>query len=122
MKHRLIYLTIFIATLTLLSCNKNNINPKDDTSVPQILSLVADKNEIEFGGKDPAIITCNATGGHLNYTWEVDLGDIFPLKSDNSVVRFSGSPCCIGKKIIKCTVANDKGTDTKTIEINIKEP
>ena len=60
--------------------------------------------------------------GNLEYTWEVDLGDIFPLKSDNSQVRFSGSPCCIGKKLIKCTVTNDKGSDTKNIEIFILEP
>lgn len=108
--------------ITLLSCSENTATNSEGTTVPKIESLIADKTEIEFGGLDPAIITCKASGGELDYTWEVDLGDIFPLKSDNSVVRFSGSPCCIGKKFITCTVTNDKGSDYKVIEIFIREP
>jgi hypothetical protein len=117
-----ILISIIIITLMMvLSCSENTVTNSDKTTVPQIQSLTTDKPEILFGGKDPAVITCDATGGNLDYTWEVDLGDIFPLKSDNSVVRFSASPCCLGKKIIKCTVTNDKGSETKNIEIFIKE-
>jgi len=116
------YILLIFSVIVLLSCSENTINNSDKTTHPEIISLSADKTEIEFGGKDPAIITCNASGGEIEYTWEVDLGDIFPMNNDNSVIRFSGSPCCIGKKYIKCTVTNDKGSDTKTIEIFIKEP
>ncbi len=119
-KFSLSLIVLFI--LALLSCSENTTNISEKTTKPQILSLTANKSIIEFGGLDPAIITCDASGGNIEYTWEVDLGDIFPINNDNSIVRFSGSPCCIGKKVITCTAANDKGTDTKTIEIIIKEP
>jgi hypothetical protein len=104
-----------------VACSEQQLT-NNDTDKPEIISLTTDKSTIKFGGEEPAIITCNASGGNLEFTWEVDLGDIFPINSDNSQVRFSGSPCCIGKKLIKCTVTNDKGSDTKEIEIIILEP
>ena len=74
-----------------------------------------------YGGEDPAIITCEATGGNLSYLWEVDLGDIFPITNDNSKVRFTGSSCCVGDKVIKCTVSNDKGSVSKEVHLTILE-
>ncbi len=115
--------TVLILALILIvfsSCKKDK-NPEVGTSAPVIENLFADKIEIQTGGGDPAIITCIASGGGLEYLWEVDLGDIFPLNSEGSQVRFTGSPCCIGEKILTCTVSNDKGSATKTIAINIKD-
>ena len=114
-------IVVIFVIIGLIACSEEQLTNNDSVK-PEIISLTTDKSTIKFGGEEPAIITCNASGGNLEYTWEVDLGDIFPLKSDNSQVRFSGSPCCIGKKLIKCTVTNDKGSDTKDIEIIILEP
>ena len=105
-----------------VSKKKENPNPDANTTVPQIISLTANKYLIMVGGEDPAILTCEASGGNIQYTWEVDLGDIFPLNEDGSMVRFTGSECCLGEKVIKCTVANDKGSATQNIIITIYIP
>ncbi|MGA2296752.1 MAG: hypothetical protein ABSG15_04300 [FCB group bacterium] len=115
------YLALFLL-FSIISCsNKSNPVNNSETTAPQIISLTAVKNQILYGGQDPAIITCNATGGNLKYVWQVDLGDIIPMNGDHSKVSFTGAACCIGDKIIKCTVSNDKGSDTKNIVITILE-
>ncbi|MFA6571413.1 MAG: hypothetical protein WCT77_09265 [Bacteroidota bacterium] len=122
MKNKIKYITPFLL-LILIGCSKNNSNPINggETTAPKIVSLTAEKTQIIYGGQDPAIITCNATGGNLNYVWQVDLGDIIPMNTDHSKVSFNGAACCVGDKIITCTVSNDKGTDTKNIVITILE-
>jgi hypothetical protein len=115
---------LFIPLLLFcFGCTKNNSvsNSNEPTTIPQIISLTALKSQILYGGNDPAYITCNAIGGNLKYVWEVDLGDIIPLNSDHSKISFNGAACCVGEKIIKCTVSNDKGSDTKSIIITILE-
>ena len=114
---------LLLAPTFLAGCEKNETaEPVELTAMPEIISLVSDKSEIKFGGDDPAIITCEAKGGNISFTWEVDLGDIFPLNNDGSKVRFTGSECCIGEKVIKCTASNDKGEVSKTVTINIYIP
>jgi hypothetical protein len=112
-----------LLALLVFGCKKNEDNPANsgETTQPEIVSLTAEKTKILYGGQDPAIITCVATGGNLKYKWEVDLGDIIPLNADHSKVSFSGAACCVGDKTIKCTVSNDKGSVSKTIVITIIE-
>jgi hypothetical protein len=122
---RLLILTLFTVSIIFVSgCKKDNNDPEPgiETSIPEIVSLSSDKSSIEFGGEDPAIITCNASGGDISFEWEVDLGDIFVLNETGSQVRFTGSECCIGEKIITCTVKNDKGSTSETVMINIFIP
>ena len=122
MKTRLLSIAILIGFL-FAGCDKNETaEPADLTTAPKIISLTADKYEIEVGGEDPAVITCEASGGNIEFIWEVDLGDIFPMNNDGSIVRFTGSECCLGEKIIKCTAKNDKGEVTETIIIDIFIP
>lgn len=122
MKYTLIAL-LMVATIFTISCKKEETTtPSTETTTPEIISLTSDKSTIKYGGEEPAIITCEALGGNCQYTWEVDLGDIFVLNEDGSQVRFTGSECCIGDKIIKCTVKNDKGEVTETVTVNIFIP
>jgi len=122
MKYTLIALMIFASVITF-SCKKEEQTIADvETTTPVIHSLTSDKSSIKFGGEEPAIITCDASGGNCKYTWEVDLGDIFVLNEDGSQVRFTGSECCIGDKEIKCTVSNDKGEATEIVIVNIYIP
>jgi len=116
-------LFLFLLIL-IIGCSKNDSNPSDpnaETGPPEIHSLTAEKMQILYGGQDPAIITCNATGGNLKFVWEVDLGDIVPLNSSHSKVSFNGAACCVGDKLIKCTVSNSQGSVSKTIIITILE-
>lgn len=117
----LLFAALLLSIFAIAGCTKDTPAEPQGTTVPKILSLSADKMTIKFGGGDPTVITCQAEGGNLEYQWEVDLGDIFPLTTDNSKVRFTGSPCCIGEKIIKCTATNDKGSTTQTITILIEK-
>lgn len=109
--------------LVILSCSKNdsNTNFEKETSAPIINSLTSNKSQIFYGGEDYTEITCNASGGNLSYKWEVDLGDIIPLNSSHSKIKYAGSACCVGEKTIKCTVTNSLGSDSKTIQITIIE-
>lgn len=88
-------------------------------SMPIIKSLTASPDTIDFGG-DQSTITCVAEGNNLTYTWDVDLGDIVPAGQPGKVT-FTGSPCCVGKKIIKCTVENGRGSVTDTVIVFIRE-
>ncbi len=121
---RLTFLSlVIIAFVCTTGCKKkSDPEPGIETSIPVIVSLSSDKESIKFGGDDPAIITCVSTGGEISYEWEVDLGDIFVLNEDGSQVRFTGSECCIGEKVITCTASNDKGSIAKTIIIVIENP
>ena len=119
-----IYSTLIVAFLAIcIGCSQDTTGPDAgaETGPPEIRSLTAEKMQILYGGQDPAIITCDATGGNLTYVWEVDLGDIIPLNSTRSKVSFNGSACCVGEKIITCTVSNSKGSTSKTITITILE-
>jgi hypothetical protein len=123
MKSRLI-LCILIVTVSFLSCKKDTItaDPGVVTSFPEIIELKADKYEIKVGGEDPCILTCDAIGGNLSYVWEVDLGDIFAVNETGSQVRFTGSECCVGDKLINCTVSNELGSVTETVMVHIFIP
>jgi hypothetical protein len=115
--------SILFALIILVSCSdtSSNNDPTKETGIPTITSLTSDKPQIMYGGADLATLTCVATGGNLTYKWEVDLGDIIPVKSDKSVVTFSGAACCVGEKVIKCTVSNSLGNISKELKVFIIE-
>jgi len=115
----------FIGVITLLSfsaCEKDKDDPIGEVTIPEIISLTANKTVVQFGGHDPILITCVATGGDLDYTWSVDLGDLIPMNEDGSVYQFTASDCCIGDKIITCTVENSLDSKTDTVSIYINPP
>jgi len=117
-------LTIVFALLTLAffsSCDKEDSNSNIETVLPVIDSLTTNSIRIQFGGGEPAILNCYATGGDLTYIWGVDLGDLFSINDDGSEVQYTASPCCIGEKTITCTVSNDKGEATESVTITITE-
>lgn len=118
-----VLLVIPAMALFLLGCSDDGTSPNTDaeTGIPEIVSLTAEKTQILYGGQDPAILTCNATGGNLSYVWEVDLGDIIPMNADRSKVSFNGSACCVGEKVITCTVSNSLGSASESIIITILE-
>jgi hypothetical protein len=116
------YLLIPVLFVLMLGCSEDSTGPNNDVeTAPEIQSVTAEKLQILYGGQDPAILTCNATGGNLKYVWEVDLGDIIPLNSSRSKVSFNGSACCVGEKTITCTVSNSLGSTSKSIVITILE-
>lgn len=119
------YIITLIFTVIVISSCKKDENTKvqeESLSAPEIVKIEASKYEIKFGGADYTTITATATGGDLEYLWEVDLGDIIPQSDKGDVINFSGSACCIGEKEIILTVSNKKGQDKDTIIIEILAP
>ena len=113
----LLIMSLLIFTIFSGCKEEEEIVNNENTTQPMINNISTTTTEIAIA--DAAVMICDATGGNLEYTWEVLLGDIIPMNEDGSQVQFSGSECCIGEKEITCTVKNDKGEDTKTIIINI---
>jgi hypothetical protein len=108
----------FLLAVTLFACKPaEEIDPNSEH--PTIISLTSEKSEIKIG--ESTKITCEATGGNLEYEWSVLLGDIIPANESGSEVTYSGFECCSGEKTISCTVKNDKGTATDTLVVNILE-
>jgi hypothetical protein len=117
-------LSLAVISLCIIASCSNDNGPNNNTdieSIPIINSISADKTQIMFGGEEAAVLTCTAKGGNLKYIWQVDLGDLIPLNAERSKVSFSGAACCVGEKIITCTVSNNKGSVSDTIRINIIE-
>lgn len=118
MKILKIYILVVLA-FAIISCS-NDDSLEGGETIPVIESITASKDTIDFGG-DFTEIVCVATGGELVYTWDVDLGDIFPTEKEG-VVRYSGASCCVGLKEIKCTVKNSMGEAHALVEVFILEP
>lgn len=116
-----VIIILIIITLTGCSEDKNPAQNTDTESMPVINTISTDKTKILYGGYDKAIIKCDATGGNLKYVWQVDIGDLIPLNKDRSEVSFKGSACCVGEKIITCTVSNSKGSVSQNIILDILE-
>jgi hypothetical protein len=111
---------IVLVLIACWSCEKATIVAEGDMFFPIIDSISVSKHIIEVGGADPSVMRVYATGGGLNFLWDVDLGDIIPQNADASIVTFYGSPCCIGEKFIKCTVTNKMGSVEEIVNITIE--
>lgn len=88
--------------------------------VPEIISINTDKTDLSYGTNDKANIVCYAIGGNLKYAWEADCGSIAVDQTDNSKIVYTPNANCLGTKTIKCTVTNEKGTVSGTVQINVK--
>ena len=113
------FTVLTLIAVSLLACSTSEPMTNPNTQQPEVSSLTADKTTIKLG--EMATITCIATGGELNYEWDVLLGDIIPTNTDGSIVTYSGSECCSGERIVSCTVSNDKGSVTELITLTILE-
>jgi hypothetical protein len=115
----------FASILTILflaSCDKDDANVNNaNTVMPEIDSLIVNNTRIQSGSGEPAIFNCYATGGNLNYVWEVDLGDLFVTNDEGSEAQYTASPCCVGDRTITCTVSNDKGEASTSLTITIND-
>ena len=115
------YLFVLAGLLILGSCDKETKSYNSSNTAPAIDSLTTSMTEMSFGSSKPAILECYATGGELTYIWVVDLGDLLIINDSGSQAQYSASPCCIGEKVISCTVSNNKGEVVDYIMVTITE-
>lgn len=115
------YLFVLAGLLIIGSCDKDTNSYNASNTIPTIDSLTTSMSEITFGSTTPAVLECYATGGDLTYTWEVDLGELFTTNDSGSQAQYTASPCCMGKKVVSCTVSNNIGELTESIMVTITE-
>jgi len=108
-----------LALVSFSSCEKEEVISTIQTEIPAIDSLTTNTFRILAGDPIPAILHCYATGGDLNYVWEVDLGDLFTTNESGSEVQYTASACCLGEREITCIVSNNKGDASESIVITI---
>ncbi len=109
------------AIIAIGSCKEKEPAFNPNNTQPVIDSLTTSIVMLPFNNNKPAILNCYASGGQLNYTWDVDLGDLFVINDSGSQAQYSASACCMGDKIISCTVSNNKGEVMETITVTITE-
>lgn len=107
--------------MALLSILSTGCSKEEQEEVPDDLvfhSLVAEKDTIAPG--EVVTVTATATGSRLNFYWSAKpFGDIL---DSGAKVRYSASPCAIGKNTVTCKVTNGSTqSETKTIDIVVYE-
>ncbi|MBI3133898.1 MAG: PKD domain-containing protein [Bacteroidetes bacterium] len=116
------FLSVFVLILfalggTLLSCEKEAVQPESQPEETQI-PLVYDS--LYLSGKVLLHQTCTivavAEGNELSYSWELNLGT---LLGSGSSVTFNA--CCAGNHNVKCTVTDGYG-NSQCKEVNIFVP
>ncbi|MCX6145922.1 MAG: hypothetical protein NTW25_01540 [Candidatus Kapabacteria bacterium] len=88
--------------------------------IPAINDLSTDLKEIHYGTNEIARFNCFAIGGgNIKYEWAVDCGKIIYPTSDSSKVQYLATEACKGNRFVSCKISNEKGEDTKSIQINV---
>ena len=86
---------------------------------PEIISLESDKALIHADANETAALVCYAIGGHLKYAWQTDCAGLAYDPADSSRAILTAQSTCIGARTVTCTVSNEKGSDTKTVQITV---
>ena len=108
-------LLIFILTILLLNCGKDEVELSETELV--FYSLVSEKDTIAPG--ETTNIVATASGNNLTYYWSASIGDI--LGSGSKIV-YAASPCQTGTNQITCQITNgSRQSKSKTIDIVVYE-
>ncbi|MCX6281257.1 MAG: hypothetical protein NTU51_04785 [Bacteroidetes bacterium] len=107
-----IYFVLILLAVSLLACSKK----KDSTPSAdiKIISLTTSVNPVKVF--DTAVITMEAVGDNLLYTWKANHGK---LKGSGKIVKYSACYSCIGLNTITCTLSNSTGAVSDTVMIRV---
>lgn len=111
-----IYLfSLFTIICFLIACEeKNNIIIEDTTDQISIDSLTATLYTVKAW--DSTTITSYASGINLIYAWECDHGN---FNGNGTQIKYAAGECCVGVNTITCTVSNESGKVSKSIQIEV---
>ncbi|MDD4216872.1 MAG: hypothetical protein PHZ24_06010 [Bacteroidales bacterium] len=98
------------------SCDKPDDPPSDEQIDLVFTSLTADKDSVDGG--NTVVLTAQASGKDITYSWTVSLGSFL---GSGSKVTYVPSSCTFGDITIGCAVKDTYGkTKTKNITIYVR--
>lgn len=108
--------SLLIIVTTFSYCTVEPDPEPDPTDKLAIDSLVATSTDIVIWER--IFITAYARGENLTYKWSTNHGSMFG--KDSVTVKYWACPSCVGINTVKCVVANEHGTVSDTITINVR--
>lgn len=111
-----IYVISLLAIICFfIACEDDKIIIIDDTTDQiSIDSLTATFYSVKAW--DSTTITSYASGIDLIYAWECDHGN---FNGSGTQIKYAAGECCVGVNTITCTVSNELGKVSKTIQIEV---
>lgn len=113
----LIPLMLWALIPLISSCQEDYIKEIEDKPTDKIVftGITASKDTVCMF--DTIVLTANATGENLKYTWQRAKGSMVGVKGEPEKVYFWGCQTCCGDLTISCTVENEYGAYTKDISV-----
>lgn len=109
------YFTLIFAFIYFTSCNKDdNDSANNTTDQITIDSLAASFYTVKAW--DTTTITCYASGQNLEYAWECDHGN---FNGGGTQIKYAAGECCVGINTILCTVSNEFGHVSESVQIEV---
>ena len=107
-------LLILLGIIYLIACNKEKDVIQDTTDQITIDSLTATYYTVKAW--DTTTIMCYASGQNLVYSWECDHGN---FNGGGTQIKYAAGECCVGINTILCTVSNETGQVSESIQIEV---
>jgi len=104
--------------LSAISCKKEK---QEAPTVPLSYTSLMLQNDTIFVGTT-TIITANATGDNLTYSWKLETGSLGDIIGAGATISYGASPCCTGWNTIICTVSDGSASAEKSVTIVVMEP
>lgn len=120
MKKLLFLQAVLIAVIFIIpSCQEDFIKEIEDrpTDMIEFRGISASKDSACMF--DTILLTADAKGDNLRYTWQHAKGSLVAVEGEPSKVYFWGCQTCLADLTISCTVENEYGAYTKEISVFI---
>lgn len=108
---------LYISLLVASSCQEDYIKEIEDrpTDMIEFTDITASRDSACMF--DTIVLTANAKGENLKYTWQRAKGSMVGVEGMPEKVYFWGCNTCCGDLTISCTVENEYGAYTKDISV-----
>lgn len=106
-----------VLAAVISSCQEDYIRDIEDkpTELIEFTGITASRDSACMF--DTIVLTANAKGENLKYTWQRAKGSMVGVKGEPYKVYFWGCQTCCGDLTISCTVENEYGAYTKEISV-----
>lgn len=118
MKKLLLIPTLLIGVTSIISsCQEDFIEEIEDrpTELIEFSGITVSRDTACMF--DTIVLTANAKGENLKYTWQRAKGSMVGVKGEPDKVYFWGCQTCCGDLTISCTVENEHGAYTKEVSV-----